>query len=285
MTDPLHPDLQKLFEMERSLPEETGEVKQRVLVGVRAVIAAGGPGGGGPADPDGGPLDGSPDGSPPDGPPPGGSPPGGSPIEASSHAAGRGLLSAITTLATNPAVTALVGVGLGAIAGAVGTAIVMESRMADDEPNQDAPDQSEQVEAVLPDGLEPPDVVVGDEAADPPSDPVQVAGEETPEVPVDQTPGEVLAVDSPEDQLTGLERELLLIDRARSALVLGRPEQALEALTEHEWSYPSGRFDEERDALMVQALWAAGRPEDATIRAKLFDERYPDSTMRPSQPQ
>ncbi len=76
--------------------------------------------------------------------------------------------------------------------------------------------------------------------------------------------------------------ERVLLDRARTALTRRSPRDALAALSEHSRRYPRGRLTEEREALMIQALIAAGRYETARRRAEAFHRRYPTSLFRVS---
>lgn len=75
-------------------------------------------------------------------------------------------------------------------------------------------------------------------------------------------------------------REQALVERARAALGRGQVEDARAALDEHERTFPSGRFVEEREGLRALVLWAAGREEEARAQARRFLERYPNSLLR-----
>jgi outer membrane protein assembly factor BamD (BamD/ComL family) len=77
----------------------------------------------------------------------------------------------------------------------------------------------------------------------------------------------------PED----LAKEQLLLDTARAALARGRANDALAAVASHAAQFPRGRLAEDREAIAVQALAAAGRTEEARLRAKGFRVRYPRS--------
>ncbi|HKY39116.1 MAG TPA: hypothetical protein VJN18_24425 [Polyangiaceae bacterium] len=80
----------------------------------------------------------------------------------------------------------------------------------------------------------------------------------------------------------GLERELLLLERARTRLAEGDPSATLELLRKHRGTYPSSALEQERAALMVRALMAAGQHEEARKGAAAFAERYPNSVLLPS---
>ena len=81
---------------------------------------------------------------------------------------------------------------------------------------------------------------------------------------------------------SSLAAERRLLDAARAALVAGDPGIGLERLTRHARQFPSGALAEERTALTVDALVAAGRHDDAKRRAEAFYARYPGSIFAPS---
>lgn len=74
-----------------------------------------------------------------------------------------------------------------------------------------------------------------------------------------------------------IEAERDLVAQAQTALGRGRPTDALRALAAHARAYPRGTHTEEREALRVRALTAAGRSDDARRAAQRFVERYPNS--------
>jgi hypothetical protein len=74
-----------------------------------------------------------------------------------------------------------------------------------------------------------------------------------------------------------LTAERALLDIAHSALARGEAGSALEALSRHAQRFPRGVYREEREALTVQALRAAGRASEAEHRAAAFKTRYPRS--------
>ena len=79
-----------------------------------------------------------------------------------------------------------------------------------------------------------------------------------------------------------LERERVLLDVARGALARGNGPLALRSLDDHAARFPSGRLTEDREALRVKALIAAGRNEDAARSRAAFQQRYPDSFALPT---
>lgn len=74
-----------------------------------------------------------------------------------------------------------------------------------------------------------------------------------------------------------LAAERNLIEIARTALGRGRGANALSALNQHKKTFPMGRLTEEREALIVLALAALGRLEEAQKRAQRFRRAYPKS--------
>jgi hypothetical protein len=78
---------------------------------------------------------------------------------------------------------------------------------------------------------------------------------------------------------TTLAEERSLVERGRAAIARRDAVSALEALSDHERTFPSGVLAEERDALRIQALALAGRGADARRRAREFAERHPNSVF------
>jgi outer membrane protein assembly factor BamD (BamD/ComL family) len=76
-----------------------------------------------------------------------------------------------------------------------------------------------------------------------------------------------------------LARERELLDVARAALVHGDFEDALGAVRKHETQWPHGALEEEREALAIQALAAAGRTPAADARAARFRRAFPASML------
>jgi hypothetical protein len=79
-----------------------------------------------------------------------------------------------------------------------------------------------------------------------------------------------------------LERELSLLERARSTLSEGHPQATLQLLREHRSAYPTSLLQQEREALSIRALLAAGRRSEAQRRAQSFVRAYPTSALRGS---
>jgi hypothetical protein len=78
-----------------------------------------------------------------------------------------------------------------------------------------------------------------------------------------------------------LGEERSLVDQARTALARRAPDDALTALGEHRRRFPRGQLAEERLALEVVALVAAGQGEEARTRASEFRSTYPASLLSP----
>ncbi|HYP91501.1 MAG TPA: hypothetical protein VEQ59_25210 [Polyangiaceae bacterium] len=81
---------------------------------------------------------------------------------------------------------------------------------------------------------------------------------------------------------TDLERELSLLERARTRLSEGYAAAALDLLNAHRSSYPRSALTQEREALTVKALSAAGRADEAREAGEAFSRRFPKSVLRPS---
>ncbi len=78
----------------------------------------------------------------------------------------------------------------------------------------------------------------------------------------------------------GLADELTELEKARHAISAGMPDEALRTLRVHAQRSPSSALVQEREALMVKALVAAGRTVEARAAAEKFFSRYPASTLR-----
>jgi hypothetical protein len=79
-----------------------------------------------------------------------------------------------------------------------------------------------------------------------------------------------------------LAAERALLEIARTALARGQSARALEALQRHATEFPRGRLGEEREALSIQALLAAGRRDEARARAERFEKTFPRSLLLPA---
>ncbi len=82
-------------------------------------------------------------------------------------------------------------------------------------------------------------------------------------------------------RLSQLSAERMVLDEARGALVQHDAQRALDALDRHRRTFANGLLAEERDAMQVQALVAAGRYDEARLRANSFRKRTRDSLFLP----
>lgn len=87
---------------------------------------------------------------------------------------------------------------------------------------------------------------------------------------------------SPTNDDDALVAERKLLDRARAALGAGDPTTALAACDEHARDHARGRLVEEREALRVRALSAAGRTDEARVAAGRFEASFPGSVLLPA---
>jgi hypothetical protein len=85
------------------------------------------------------------------------------------------------------------------------------------------------------------------------------------------------AASAPDPQ--SLERELLVLEQARTRLSEGQAKETLELLRAHRAQYPSSALTQEREALTVKALVAAGRFQEARRAAAAFVQRFPGSVL------
>lgn len=74
-----------------------------------------------------------------------------------------------------------------------------------------------------------------------------------------------------------IRREVALLSKAQAALSRGRPQEALEALTEHAQRFPRGVLSEERAATRVRTLCALGRTREAALELKRIETLNPSS--------
>jgi hypothetical protein len=109
---------------------------------------------------------------------------------------------------------------------------------------------------------------------------VQIASAEPPAptvVPSAPPAPRPVASPAPSIDARGLAAERMLLDGARASLARGEPEAALVAIDRHAKAYPQGVLVEEREALAVKALAAAGRYPEARARGQRFREQFPRS--------
>lgn len=132
-----------------------------------------------------------------------------------------------------------------------------------------------------------PSVVV----PEPPLPPVEpskvVAPTPKPVVPVVEAPPKPVApvVEAPANPVGGrdvsLSAERALLEVARAAMAKGDLPATFTALEKHERDFGTGRLVEEREALFIHALHAAGREAEAASRTERFNKQFPDSLVAP----
>jgi len=74
-----------------------------------------------------------------------------------------------------------------------------------------------------------------------------------------------------------IRQEVALLSKAQAALSRGRPQEALEALSEHAQRFPRGVLSEERSATRARTLCALGRTRDAAAELKRIETLNPTS--------
>jgi len=90
------------------------------------------------------------------------------------------------------------------------------------------------------------------------------------------------AVAPPAASASDLSAERALLDQAQRAFARGDTPASLGFLNAHGRRFPRGRLEEEREALTVKALAAAGRYDEAKSRGARFRNRFPDSILLPT---
>jgi hypothetical protein len=174
------------------------------------------------------------------------------------HALGKGWL------ASHP-------VGLAAVALLVGGAggAALHASLA-----RPPPERIIQVYVPLPAPAPPVPSATTQQAVDPA--PVLPASSEGPAAPQPRASGSAPVASST------LSAERVLLDGARAALTAGEPARALSMLSEHARRFPRPQLGEEREALTIQALAAAGRYDEARTRAVRFRASAPNSLFLPA---
>jgi hypothetical protein len=81
---------------------------------------------------------------------------------------------------------------------------------------------------------------------------------------------------------SGLTEERMLLDEARAGLIQGEADRALERLELHRARFAEGQLNEERDAMLVEALVLAGRYDEARQHAGAFQTQSPSSLFLPT---
>jgi hypothetical protein len=83
----------------------------------------------------------------------------------------------------------------------------------------------------------------------------------------------------PSPEAPALEHGWALLEAARASNAVGRYGDALSAVTEHAQEYPASQFEQEREALRIQALVGLGRQDEARALARSFEQRFPESIL------
>lgn len=131
-------------------------------------------------------------------------------------------------------------------------------------------------------------VVVPEPPPPPPVEPVKTVVPPTPKpvAPVVDVPAKpVPVVEAPANPVGGrdvsLSAERALLEVARAAMAKGDLPATFTALEKHQRDFANGRLAEEREALFIQALHAAGREAEAASRTERFNQQFPDSLLAP----
>jgi hypothetical protein len=107
-----------------------------------------------------------------------------------------------------------------------------------------------------------------------------------PRAPVAREPRLVIPAAAPLPRVVhvrkGLADEQAFLEEARAALVGGSPERALRLLQQHQRDFPAAQLGDARDSLVIQALVAEGRVEQARVKAAEFRRRHPHSLFLPA---
>ena len=108
---------------------------------------------------------------------------------------------------------------------------------------------------------------VADQAVEPPSEPTVAAPPERSGSPVGE----------PSKPGNEIRQEVALLSKAQAALSRGRPQEALEALSEHAARFPRGVLTEEGAATRARTLCALGRRQEAEAELKRMERLNPTS--------
>jgi hypothetical protein len=74
-----------------------------------------------------------------------------------------------------------------------------------------------------------------------------------------------------------IREEVALLSKAQAALSRGRPQAALDALSQHAQRFPRGVLTEERAATKARTLCALGRRQEAEVELKRIEKLNPTS--------
>ena len=129
------------------------------------------------------------------------------------------------------------------------------------------PAQPAAAAAVVPKIAEPSLPVPEAQTLEPPSEPVLPMARERSASPVTEPPKPGVEIG----------QEVALLSKAQTALSRGRPQEALEALSEHAQRFPRGALTEERTATRARTLCALGRRQEAEAELKRMERLNPTS--------
>ena len=133
------------------------------------------------------------------------------------------------------------------------------------EPPLPAPSPLEVVEPPVP----VPAVVPAPENSPPPPKPSAASRSEVKRKPAP----------SPLSEAPAPGRDWTLLEAARASNAVGHYGDALSSVTEHARQYPDSQFEQERQALRIQALVGLGRRDEARALARSFEQRFPESIL------
>ena len=125
--------------------------------------------------------------------------------------------------------------------------------------------------------VEPVKVVVQEPVVAPVVEPVKVVP------PPVAPPKPVVEVTAPpaSGRDVSLSAERALLEVARAAMAKGELPATFSALEKHQREFANGRLAEEREALFIQVLHAAGREAEAASRTEQVNKQFPDSLRAP----
>lgn len=131
-----------------------------------------------------------------------------------------------------------------------------------------APETRTRVKRVAPPARVPA-AAANDDGAPSASEDAKAVAEKAPDVSPPESPSAAPA--------STLDQEVLLLKRARLAERAGNPSEALAILAEHAKAFPNGKLAESRDAARVIALCEAGQREASRAAAARFLAARPNS--------
>jgi len=134
---------------------------------------------------------------------------------------------------------------------------------------------AEQAQAAPPAPAQQVTAVVARTVAEPPA-PVAQVEVEPPSAPAPSERSAVAVAEAPKPG-NEIRQEVALLSKAQAALSRGRPQEALEALSEHAQRFPRGVLSEERAATRVRTLCALGRTREAAAELKRIETLNPTS--------